>query len=166
MSHSNLPLHARYPWRHVPVLAVAIGAFALSSAGAQAVVLKPIKVTAHLLSAPSSLASSEPAKAALLEPITILAPAARTVRTVGYDAATGASIQEITTSARVKFNPVILTTYSGAALLKDDVAEAAQKACDSIEPLDGSEACVRRAIRSAQPQVTAAISRARSTVLG
>jgi UrcA family protein len=166
MSHPNLALHAHYPWRYVPVLAVAIGAFALSSARAQAVVLKPIRVTAHFLSAPSALAGSKPAAAALLKPITILAPAARSVRTVGYDGTTGASIQEITTSARVEFNPVILTTYSGVALLKDDVAEAAQKACDSIEPLDGSEACVRRAIRSAQPQVTAAITRARGTILG
>ncbi len=166
MSHSNLALLAHNPWRYVPVLAIAMGAFALSSPSAQAAVLKPIKVTAHFLSAPSMPASTEPAEAALLKPITIFAPAARTVKTVGYDGATGAPIQEITTTARVKFNPVILTTYSGVALLKDDVAEAAQKACDSIDPLDSGEACVRRAIRSALPQVTAAITRARSPVLG
>lgn len=168
MSHSNLALLTRNPWRFFPVLAAAIGALALSSACAQAAVLKPIKVTAHLLSAPSALAlaSSGLEQAPPLKPITIFAPAARTVRTVGYDGATLAPIEEITTTARVKFNPVILTTYSGVALLKDDVAEAAQRACDSIDRLDNGAACVRRAIRSARPQVTAAITRARGAQLG
>jgi UrcA family protein len=88
------------------------------------------------------------------------------VRTIGYDSATGAPIQEVTARARVRFNPVILTTHSGVALLHDDVAEAARSACESIDPLDGDGACVRGAIESAQPQVTAAITRARSTETG
>lgn len=166
MSHSKLALPARHPWRFVPILAVAIGALAFSSAQAHAAVLKPIKVTAHLLSAPGTLASLNPVQTALLRPITVSAPAARTVRTIGYAGATGAPIQEFTATARVRFNPVILTTYSGVALLKDDVTEAAQKACNSIDPLHSSETCPRRAIRSAQRQVTAAITHARKTEAG
>lgn len=161
MSHLNFAPLARNPRRFLPLLAVAIGALALSSVRAQAAMLTPIKVTAYLVSARAP-DSREPAEAAPLEPITISAPAARAERTVGHDGATGAPIQEITSTARVKFNPVILRTHSGVALLRDDVAEAARKACDLIDPLGRGEVCVGHAIRSAQPQVTAAITRARS----
>ncbi len=166
MGHSNPEIPAHNPGRFTAVLAVAIGALALSSVRAQAGVLRPIMVTAQFLSAPGALASSKPAQAFPLKPIKIAAPAAKAVTAIGRGGTTGAPIQEITTTTRVRFNPVILTTYSGVSLLKDDVAKAAQKACNSIDPLDSDEACVRRAIRSAKPQVTAAITLARSTELG
>jgi len=98
------------------------------------------------------------AHAADLDPVTISAPSARTV---GHDYATGAPIQELAATARIKVDPVTLTTHSGVALLQDAVQEAAQQLCDSLDPLsfDGGE-CVRSAIKSAQPQITAAVARA------
>jgi UrcA family protein len=57
-----------------------------------------------------------------------------------------------------------LRNASGVVLLKDRVLEAAYKACNAADPLtpdDGT--CVREAVKSAQPQVDAAIAHARST---
>ncbi|MDB6043111.1 MAG: hypothetical protein JWM63_1662 [Gammaproteobacteria bacterium] len=118
--------------------ALALGALAFMSAGAQA---------------------ADP------DEITISAPS---VRTVGRDAATGAPIQDVTVKASIKFDPVTLTTNSGVALLKDSVVETARKACDSNSLLmsDDDETCVRGAIKSVQAQVDAAIARARSTSNG
>ena len=67
--------------------------------------------------------------------ITVTAPA---VKIVGRESATGAPIQEMTVSVRVKFDPVTLTTNSGVALLKDSVVEAAQKACGASLTEDGA----------------------------
>lgn len=89
--------------------------------------------------------------------ITVFAPAAKIV---GRDAATGAPIQEMRVTVRVQFDPVTLTTNSGVALLKDSVAEAAQKACGA-SLTDDAVACVHDAINSAQPEVEAAIAQAR-----
>jgi len=104
------------------------------------------------------------ARAQDLDEITISAPA---VKAVGSDAATLAPIEESTVTARVAFDPATLTTNSGVALLKDSVLEAARKACDAADPFtpdDGT--CVQTAVRSAKPQVDAAIARARSSVNG
>jgi UrcA family protein len=101
------------------------------------------------------------AQAADLGAITISTPS---VQKIGRDDATGAPIELVTVSARVKFDPVTLTTNSGVALLKDDVLTAARKACYDAGPsamADDSE-CVRSAVKSAKPQVNAAIARARS----
>ncbi len=136
MKHPKNSMVSRGSLRLAPALAVALGSFALASGRAHAGVLKPI---------------------------TISAPAARVV---GYDPATDAPIRQITIRAAVRFNPVILTTHSGVSILKDDVAEAARKACNSLRPLGAGEACIRRAVDSAEPQVKAAITRARSSVLG
>jgi UrcA family protein len=98
-----------------------------------------------------------------LDEITISAPA---VKTVGRDAATGAPIEEVTVTARVKTDPVTLTTNSGVALFKDSVLDAARKACTMADPLtpeDGT--CVHDAVKAAQPQVDAVIARARSSSL-
>ncbi len=99
-----------------------------------------------------------------LDQVTIAAPA---VKTVGHDYATGAPIQETTVTARVQVDPVTLTTNSGVALLKDGVRDAARKACEAADPLtpdDGT--CVHTAVKSAEPQVAAAIARARSSANG
>jgi UrcA family protein len=99
------------------------------------------------------------ARAAALEQITISTP---NVKTVGRDAATGAPIEEVTSTARITVDPVRLTTNSGVALLQDRVQDAAQKLCYSLDPLsfDNSE-CVRGAVQSAQAQITAAVARAK-----
>jgi len=81
-------------------------------------------------------------------------------------------IQKTTVTAAVKFNPAVLTTNSGAALLEDSVRAAAGSACDAATALSpdqislGDQSCVLRAMQSAQPQVAAAIARARSKAKG
>ena len=106
------------------------------------------------------------AQAADPDEITISAPS---VKTVGRDEATSAPIEEVTDKATIKLDPVTLTTNSGVALLKDSVLDAALKACSSISlPLseDDDGTCVRDAVKSAQPQIDAAVTRARSTANG
>jgi UrcA family protein len=123
-------------------IALGLGALAFMSAGAQA---------------------DEPDQ---VDQVTISAPS---VKTVGYDEATGAPIQEFAKQASIKFDPVTLTTNSGVALLKDSVFESALRICNSIGlPMsdDDGGACVRDAIKSAQGQVDAAIARARDTTNG
>lgn len=133
-----LSLRANTLRRSLPI-AFAIGAIALMSARAQA---------------------------SDLEEISISAP---TVKTIGRDYATGAPIEQITVNAHIKFNPVTLTTNSGVALLKDSVFEAARKACYDAGPfemgfgMDDDSECVQTAVKSAKPQVDAAIARARSS---
>jgi UrcA family protein len=119
-------------------IALALGALALTSAGAQA---------------------DEPDQ---VDQVTISAPS---VKTVGRDEATGAPIQDVTKTVSIKFDPVTLTTNSGVALLKDSVFESALQVCNSIG-LDDDGTCVRDAVKSAQGQVDAAIARARSTTNG
>jgi UrcA family protein len=137
MIHIPRALRSQLP-ATLAVGALALGALALMSAGAQA---------------------AEP------DEITISAP---NVKTVGRDGTTGAPIQEVTESASIKFDPVTLTTNSGVALLKDSVFEAALKVCNSIDLSmeDDDDTCVRDAVKSAQVQVDAAIARARSTANG
>ena len=106
------------------------------------------------------------AQAADYDEITISAP---TVKTIGHDDATNAPVEEYSEKASVKFDPVTLTTNSGVALLKDSVFDAALKVCNSISlPLseDDDGTCVRDAVKSAQSQIDAAVTRARSTANG
>ena len=96
-----------------------------------------------------------------LPEVTISAPA---VKTVDRDRQLDAPVQEASVTGHVTFDPVTLTLNSGVALLKDSVLEAAQKACYAADPStmdDGT--CVREAVKAAQPQVDAAIARARSS---
>jgi UrcA family protein len=103
--------------------------------------------------------------AANLDPVTISAPM---IRDAGQDPTTLAPIEKITATAVVKFNPANLTTQSGVARLEDSVQAAARRACDaaaSSAPDQISlhdESCALRTVKSAQPQVDAAIARARS----
>ena len=120
-------------------VALALGALAFMSAGAQAA--DPDEVT---ISAPS-------------------------VKTVGRDEATGAPIQDVTQKISIKFDPVTLTTNSGVTLLKDSVFESALQVCNSIglpTSDDDDGTCVRNAVKSAQGQVDAAIARARTAANG
>jgi UrcA family protein len=90
-----------------------------------------------------------------------------TAKTVGRDAATGAPIQATQVKVAVKYDPATLTTDSGVAALKDNVADAARKACESADPFtDDDGTCVREAIDSAQPQIARVVSQARSSTNG
>jgi UrcA family protein len=101
------------------------------------------------------------AQEATMEEVTISAPRAKTI---GHDPATGGSIRLITQSARINIDPIMFTTNSGIALVKDSVRETARKVCYSLEPAgeDDSE-CIEGAVRSAQAQIDAAIARAKAT---
>lgn len=104
------------------------------------------------------------ANAAAPDEVTVTAPA---TKTVGIDRATLAPIKEVDVTARVSYEPVWLTMNSGVALLKDSVLEAARKACYSADPTSEDDGtCVRMAVRDAQPQIDAAIARARASENG
>jgi len=102
------------------------------------------------------------AHATTLDPVTISAPA---VKVVGRERLTNAPLQQTRISAHVGFKPVTLTTNSGVALLRDSVRNAAFRVCAALGP-DSFGTCVIRAEQSAQPQVDAAITRARSATKG
>ncbi len=101
------------------------------------------------------------AQADELDPITIAAP---TEKTVGHESATEAPIEDVTVKAEIAADAQTLKNDSGVVLLKDRVREAAYKACNAADPLDGddNDACVREAVKSAQAQVDEAIAQARS----
>ena len=95
-----------------------------------------------------------------LDPITLSAP---TTQIVGRESVAGAPIEKTTVNARIAADAETLTMDSGVVLLKDRVLEAASEACHAAAPFkldDGT--CVRDAVKAAQPQVAAAIARARS----
>jgi len=95
------------------------------------------------------------------EQITISAPR---VKVVGRDPATLAPIEENVVTAHVSYDPVTLTLNSGVALLKDSVLDAARKVCAEADPTDVEDdaTCIEEAMRAAQPQIDAAVARARS----
>ena len=99
-----------------------------------------------------------------LDPITVSAP---DVKIVNRDAAIGASIEQVTTTARVQADPAALRTNYGALMLNYSVRDAALKVCTAADPVgDDNAICVHDAIESAKPQVDAAIARARSGATG
>jgi UrcA family protein len=110
-------------------------------------------------------AFSAGARAAESREIVVQGP---TTKTIGFDLPTGAPIQETTVKIAVSYDPATLTTDSGVALLKDGVADAARKACDTADRVTPDEdgACVRRAIESAQAQIARMVSQARSSTHG
>jgi UrcA family protein len=130
--------------RILPV-AFAVGAIALVSARAHA-------------AAPDQLNPVQ------LDPITVSAPA---VKTVDRDAATGAPIEQVTITSSVQADPAALRTNYGALMLNYSVLDAARKACTAADPLEDDDGtCVRDAVESAKPQVDAAIARARGSLTG
>jgi UrcA family protein len=99
-----------------------------------------------------------------LDPITYSPPA---VTMVGRDLATSAPIEAVTVTARIDADKETLRNDSGVVLLNDRVEEAALKACRSADQFASPEdACVRRAMRSAAPQVKAAVAQARADSTG
>jgi UrcA family protein len=130
--------------RILPV-ALAVGAIALVSARAHA-------------------ADPDQLDPVQLDPITVSAPA---TKIVDRDTATGATIEQVTITARVQADPAALRTNYGALMLNYSVLDAARKACTEADPLaDDEGTCVRDAVESAKPQVDAAIARARSSLTG
>jgi hypothetical protein len=99
-----------------------------------------------------------------LDTITVSAPA---VKIVDHDAATGATTEQVTITARVQADPAALRTNYGALMLNYSVLDAARKACTTADPLaDDDGKCLHDAVESAKPQVDAAIARARSSLAG
>lgn len=97
-----------------------------------------------------------------LDPITVIAPS---VKIVGRDASTGAPIENATFSAEVRADPAALRTEYGALMLDYSVRDAARNLCNEADPFIVDDAtCYQKTVRSAQPQVDAAIARARSNV--
>ena len=129
------------PLRHSLPLALAVGAFALMSARVHA-------------------ADTNQTNPVQLDPITVTAPA---VKVVGRDYATNGAIDDVTVKALVQADPTALKTNYGALMLEYSVRDAARKACDQADPLSSDDGtCYRNAMASAEPQVEAAIARARS----
>lgn len=94
------------------------------------------------------------------EGITVSSP---TVRTIGRDTATGAAIEEMSETARIKVDPTSLATDSGVAHLKKQVQYTARELCYRLDPLSFDDGdCVRGAVRSARDQVEAVVARARA----
>jgi hypothetical protein len=120
--------------------------------------------TIALMSARAHAADSDQLDPVRLDPITVSAPAAKIV---DRDAATGGPIEQVTIRARVQADPVALRTNYGALMLNYSVLDAARKACTEANPLEDNDGtCVHNAVESAQPQVDAAIARARSSLEG
>src|SRR5882757_6187218 len=117
-----------------------------------------------LVSARAHAADPDQLDPVQLDPITVSAPA---VKIVDHDPATGASIEQVTITARVQADPAALKTNYGALMLNYSVLDAARKACTSADPVaDDYGTCVHAAVESAKPQVEAAIARARSSLTG
>ena len=89
--------------------------------------------------------------------ITVSAP---TVKDVGTDSLTGATIEKWTVTARVAFDPLTLSTVSGTAELRERVLEAASQACRAALT-DDYEKCVLETVQAAQPQVDKAVARSK-----
>lgn len=97
-----------------------------------------------------------------LDPITLSAPIVKKLRS---DVLTEMPAEDITVNAHIAVDMETLRNESGVVLLKDRVIEAAYKACDAADPLVGDDGtCVHDAVKAAQPQVAAAIARARNSV--
>jgi len=101
------------------------------------------------------------AHAAELDPITLSPPV---VKSVGRDLFTEVPIDDVTVNARIAVDTETLRNESGVVLLRDRVLEAAQQACEAADrSVDDDGTCVREAVKAAEPQVTAAIAKARSS---
>jgi len=98
-------------------------------------------------------------QAADLKEVTVIAP---TIKTVGRDAS-GTPIHQVTASARVQYNPIMLTTNSGRALLQYKISQVAQKLCReignvAINPAEDEGTCVKRAVDGTKVQLAAAMA--------
>jgi UrcA family protein len=70
----------------------------------------------------------------------------------------------MTASARVQYNPIMLTTSSGRALLNDRIAQVARDLCSDrglFSNTDDDLNCVRGAVQGAKMQLDAEAQRIR-----
>lgn len=117
----------------------------------------PFFAASALLAALATVSTG--ASAAELDRIQIDPPVVKVVERNPIDA----PVEDVTVVAHVLADPESLTMKSGVKLLNDNIVEAARKACfeaDPLEPDDGT--CVRKAVKSAQAQIPAAIARAKA----
>lgn len=103
-------------------------------------------------------------QAAELPEVTVSAPSAKII---GRDV-TGTPIHQATATARIRYNPIMLTTYSGRALLQDKVAEVARGLCRKLDAMalvaaEDEGACVQRAVAGTKAQIAAAIAHQKET---
>ena len=95
-----------------------------------------------------------------LTEITIASPA---VTTVGRDMY-GSRIRELSGTVQVHYNPLMLTTNSGRALLDARVAEVARRVCSAngiYSNVDDNWHCVGQAIKAAESKLDAATAQVR-----
>lgn len=97
------------------------------------------------------------AQADNLQEVTVTVP---TTRTIGRDAS-GAPIQQVSASARVQYDPMMLMTHSGRSLLRARVTEVARRLCRDVNeaappPAGDEESCVQQAVSGAKVQIAAA----------
>ena len=107
------------------------------------------------LTSPAFAGNARTDNAANLNDVVVKMPS---IKIIGRDAATGAPIREITTTARLQYNPIVLTTNSGRALLDAKVADLARSLCaaDALLYLtDDDGTCLRQALRHTQAQLDA-----------
>jgi len=107
------------------------------------------------LTSPAFAGNAQTDNAANLKDVVVQMPS---TKIIGRDAATGAPIREVTTTARLQYNPIMLTTNSGRALLDAKVADLARSLCaaDALAYLtDDDGTCFRQAIRHTQAQLDA-----------
>jgi UrcA family protein len=103
------------------------------------------------------------AQATDLQEVTVTVP---TVKTIGRDAS-GAPIQQVTATARVQYDPVMLQTRAGRLLLRNKVADVARRLCREVDtlgvtPTEDEGACVQRAVNGARVQIAAAAAEMRA----
>jgi|SRR5579862_4235840 len=97
------------------------------------------------------------AQAANMEEVTVTVPGSKTIGR----STNGAPIEEVSVSEKIDYNPVMLTTNSGRALLEDKVTQEAKRMCKQLEtpgsvPTEPEQACVKRAVANAKEQIAAA----------
>jgi len=97
------------------------------------------------------------AQAANMEEVTVTVPGSKTIGR----STNGAPIEEVSVSEKIDYNPVMLTTNSGRALLEDKVTQEAKRMCKELEtpgsvPTEPEQACVKRAVANAKEQIAAA----------
>jgi UrcA family protein len=103
------------------------------------------------------------AQAADLAEVTVSSP---TVKTTVRDA-TGTPIRQLSGTVRLQYDPIMLTTNSGRALLDDKVSDVARNLCSAngaFPNADDDWNCVQQAVQTAKVQLDAATAQVRVSV--
>ena len=100
------------------------------------------------------LLTALPVQAQTVSGVVVTAP-----RSIGRNAATGASIDLVTMETRVVYKDLDLKTVAGSKALDKRIADAARSACTSLENLypvgsPDTVVCTKEAIKGAQAQVS------------